>query len=241
MKISLIRTQICQPDCSVSHTGYIVFPLDQLHRIPSALDSISACSLLCAGVTAYTSLQQLSNVASDKWIAVVGAGGALGHLAIQYAKTLGLKVLAIDGGDASKQDLCREVGADHYIDFPSAGPSLAEEVKIASGGGVHYTAIFSPHQSCYDDAGEYTRFGGQIIGIGVGNCSMRLRPLLQKAITVQCTQTGTKADMQVALTLGAEGKVKCKAEVLFLEDLNVALDRIRTGKVLGKLVIDLRH
>lgn len=81
---------------SLASTGYISFPIDQLIRIPRSLDRAAACPILCAGVTSYTALRNMQPKAG-KWCVIVGASGGLGHLAIQYAKYFGLKVLAIDG------------------------------------------------------------------------------------------------------------------------------------------------
>lgn len=201
-----------------------------------------ACTILCAGVTAYTAISTMKPD-PGKWIAISGAAGALGHVAIQYAKLLDLQVLAIDGGGVDprqKEQFCRAMGANEYVDFLAApGPILAEEVKRVTGGGVDFALVLSPHQSCYNDAGEYVRFGGQIMAVGIGTCQMPLRPLLQKAVTLRSSQTGSKIDMQAALHLAAEKNLKGQAEVVGFDQLNQALDRVKAGKVLGKLVLEI--
>lgn len=132
------------------HEGYIVFPIDQLIRLPSNLDREMACPILCAGVTSYLALRTMQPV-PGKWCAIVGASGGVGHLAIQYAKRVfGLKVLAIDGERTEKEAFCRAMGCDEYVDFMAAGPSLAEEVKRRTGGGADYVLVLSPHQSAYE-------------------------------------------------------------------------------------------
>ncbi|KIW95306.1 uncharacterized protein Z519_03890 [Cladophialophora bantiana CBS 173.52] len=69
---------------------------------------------------------------------------------------------------------------------------------------------------------------------------MSLRPLLRKDLLVRSNQTGTKRDMKEALQIFAAGRVVPELEVVDLRDINVALDRIRRGEVMGKLVADLR-
>ena len=69
--------------------------------------------------------------------------------------------------------------------------------------------------------------------------SMPLRPLLKKGLIIRSNQTGTKANYEQALRLSVSGKVKCVVEVLKLDDLNLALDRLKRGEVLGKLVVEL--
>lgn len=227
---------------TVPSTEYIIFPTDELHRIPETISPLLACTILCAGVTAYTAISSMKPD-RGKWIAISGAAGALGHVAIQYAKFLELRVLAIDGGGVNpreKEQFCRAMGATEYVDFLAApGPKLADEVKRLTGGGVDFALVLSPHQSCYDDAGEYVRFGGQIVAVGIGGCHMPLRPLLQKAITLRSSQTGTKHDMQTALNLAAEKNIKGQVEVVRFDQLNEALDRVKAGKVIGKLIIEI--
>ncbi|KAF9892276.1 alcohol dehydrogenase [Aspergillus nanangensis] len=220
---------------------YVAFPVDQLIRIPPSLDRAAACPILCAGVTAYTALRKMQPEAG-KWCVIVGASGGLGHLAIQYAKHFGLKVLSIDGdaaGNPEKESFCWSLGSDAYIDFLQAGTQLSDLVKTTTDGGAHYVLVFSPHQSAYDAAGDYTRFGGQIMAVGIGNCHISLRPILRKNLIVRSNQTGTKADIEEAMRISASGKVKPKVQLMSLASVNEALGKVKAGGVLGKLVLDV--
>ena len=75
---------------------------------------------------------------------------------------------------------------------------------------------------------------------GVNTNSMPLRPILKKNLTIRSNETGTKADIEEALNMSASRKIVCEIELIELMDLNVALDRLGAGKILGKLVIDLQ-
>lgn len=68
---------------------------------------------------------------------------------------------------------------------------------------------------------------------------MPLRPILQKDLTVRSTETGTKQDIEEALLLANNSTVTSRIEMMPLTDLDVALDRLRSGTVMGKLVLDL--
>ena len=71
---------------------------------------------MCGGVTAYTACKR-SSVRPGQWCVVFGAGGGLGHFATQYGKAMGMRMIAIDGGE-DKRKLCKEeLGAEEYIDF----------------------------------------------------------------------------------------------------------------------------
>jgi alcohol dehydrogenase, propanol-preferring len=126
---------------------YIAFPISQLILIPPEVSLPSVCPILCAGVTAYASLKRM-DPQPGKWCVIVGAAGGLGHLAIQYAKAMNLRVLAIDGGSSEKEDFCKRMGADVFADFTDL--SLVRNVVDHTRGGADYTLVLSPHQSCYE-------------------------------------------------------------------------------------------
>lgn len=69
---------------------------------------------------------------------------------------------------------------------------------------------------------------------------MPLRPILKRHLTIRSSQTGTKADIEEALQYTVSGLVRGRTEVMDIVELNEALDRIKKGRVRGKLVVDLR-
>ena len=89
------------------------------------------------------------NPQPGQWCVITGAGGALGHLAVQYAKAFGLKVVAIDGG-SEKREFCTSLGAGAYVDFIEEGRNLASRVKEEPGGGADLILVLRPHQSSYE-------------------------------------------------------------------------------------------
>ena len=83
-------------------------------------------------MTAYSACKR-SNVKPGQWIVLPGAGGGLGHFGVQYAKAMGMRVIAIDGGDV-KRDLCKKLGAEHFIDFITTNDIPAEVMKLTQYG-----------------------------------------------------------------------------------------------------------
>ncbi|OZJ02410.1 hypothetical protein BZG36_04770 [Bifiguratus adelaidae] len=81
-------------------------------KLPDGLENDEAASLLCAGVTTYTPLKR-HHVGPGSKVGVVGIGG-LGHLAIQWSKAMGAKVVAISSGERKKQDAL-QLGADEFL------------------------------------------------------------------------------------------------------------------------------
>lgn len=127
----------------------MLFPVNALVHVPAEIDGPQACPILCAGVTSYVALRKMQPE-SGKWCVISGAAGGLGHLAIQYAKKVfGLKVLAIDGASLQKEQFCKEMGCDEYVDFAKEGSELVNSVIDRTEGGADYVIVFSPHQSAY--------------------------------------------------------------------------------------------
>lgn len=91
---------------------YILTDPNYVAHIPAGLTSMEAAPLICAGITTYKGIKQ-TEVKPGEWIAISGVGG-LGHLAVQYAKAMGLLVCAVDIDDG-KLAHAKHLGADLTI------------------------------------------------------------------------------------------------------------------------------
>lgn len=91
-------------------------------RIPDGVTDGEAGPIMCGGVSMYAALKK-SNVERGQWIVIQGAGGGCGHFGIQYAKVMGMRVIAIDGGTAKRQ-FCLDIGAEHYVDINNVRTEL---------------------------------------------------------------------------------------------------------------------
>lgn len=78
--------------------------------IPKHVRLDAVAPILCAGITVYKGLKE-SGAKPGDMVAIVGAGGGLGSLAVQYSKAMGLRALAIDAGE-EKKEACEKLGAD---------------------------------------------------------------------------------------------------------------------------------
>ncbi|MCL6362614.1 zinc-dependent alcohol dehydrogenase, partial [Pectobacterium polaris] len=103
---------------------YLVSYVNCVTPIPDGIPSDDSASILCAGLTVSRALKYSETVPYD-WIVLPGAGGGLGHLAVQYAKYMGRRVIAIDGGE-EKRKLCESLGADAWIDYTTCKDIVAE-------------------------------------------------------------------------------------------------------------------
>jgi propanol-preferring alcohol dehydrogenase len=126
----------------------------------------SLAPLMCAGVTVYTALKS-GNLRPGDWVAVSGAGGGLGHLGVQYAKAMGYRVVALDV--ANKAALCREAGAEHFIDVTtfSDDEELCRSVISLTDGGARLALACSSSNRAYAQAISYLDVAGTLLCLGV--------------------------------------------------------------------------
>jgi propanol-preferring alcohol dehydrogenase len=144
---------------------YLISDANYVTPIPEGVDSAKAAPLLCAGVTVYVALQK-AGLRPGQWVALSGAGGGLGSLAVQYAKTMGLHVLAIDHG--SKREFCTELGADAFIDFTKFDDAgLIEESQRLTKGGAHAILVCNASAKAYNQALDLVRHGGTLVCVGL--------------------------------------------------------------------------
>lgn len=137
----------------------------------------------------YASLKR-SRVQSGDWVLVSGAGGGLGHLAIQYAKVMGARVLALDIG--SKEALCREVGADNFIDVLQLNAEqLASRVGEITSGGAKIAMICTGNVQAYEQALSWLGFRGTLICLGIPDKEGALRPEISRMIDREIRIQGT--------------------------------------------------
>ena len=95
----------------------------------------------------------------------IGAGGGLGHLALQYAKAMGMRVIGVDGGD-EKAALCKSLGVDAFFDFTNTNDIPAKVLELTTYG-AHAVLCFAATQQAYKSAPDYLRVGGAVIVVGL--------------------------------------------------------------------------
>ncbi|WVQ80493.1 hypothetical protein IAT38_002598 [Cryptococcus sp. DSM 104549] len=223
---------------SGTFTTYVVSYVYHVTPIPDSLPSAAAAPLLCAGVTTYKALKQ-SNTKVGDWVALPGAGGGLGHLAVQYAKAMGLRVVAIDTG-AAKEKLCKALGADVWIDFKTS-KNIVADIQTATDGGPHAAVVTAAHSSGYTQAISYLRKAGTLVCVGMPSCALDASVFMTvfKMIRIQGNNVGNRQDAVEALELAAAGKVRVVFEEKGLESVTQVFEDMEAGKVAGRVVLTL--
>jgi propanol-preferring alcohol dehydrogenase len=204
-------------------------------RLPEGLDFIEAAPLLCAGVTTYKGIKETDTKPGD-WIVISGVGG-LGHLAVQYAKAMGLKVAAVDVAD-EKLTLARELGAELTVNARTEDP--VARIQAATGG-AHGVLITAVSPIAFQQGVNMLRRGGTCVlnGLPPGDFPVSIFDVVLKRLTIRGSIVGTRKDMQEALQFAADGKVKAIIETQPLEEINSVFDRLRNGTVQGRVVIKM--
>lgn len=224
-----------------SFQQYAVSYTSQLSLIPDGLALDDAAPILCAGVTVYKAIKE-SGAKAGEWLVIPGAGGGLGHLAVQYASLQGIRVIAIDTG-AEKKALCEKLGADKFIDFKEE-KDIVKAVQAASpdGLGPHAAVVAASGGAAYEQALEYLRPHGTCVAVGLPPDSNIQVPVFWTVFLskrVIGSYVGNRQDATEALALAASGKVKCLYKTLPASDLPKVYDDMHHGKVTGRIVLDM--
>ena len=214
---------------------YLLADPNYVAHIPAGLAPLDAAPLICAGITTYKGIKE-TEAKPGEWIAISGCGG-LGHLAIQYAKAMGLFVCAIDIDDA-KLAHAKQVGADAVINAKAGDPAAA--VKKETGGGAHGVLITAPSLIAFKQGVGMTRKRGTcvLVGLPPGEFPVPLFDVVANCITIRGSFVGTRHDMAEALAFATEGKVKADIELQPLSAINQIFNRLEHGDVASRVVLD---
>src|SRR5271170_4313602 len=214
---------------------YIIADPNYVAHIPSGLTAKEAAPIICAGVTTYKGLKQ-TEAKPGEWIAISGVGG-LGHLAVQYAKVMGLRVCAVDIDDGKLAHATR-VGADVVVNARTSDPAVA--VTKATNGGAHGVLITAPSLAAFKQGVGMTRKRGTcvLVGLPPGEFPVPLFDVVANCITIRGSFVGTRQDMAEALAFATEGKVKADIELQPLSSINQIFDRLEHGDVASRVVLD---
>lgn len=213
---------------------YVLADPKYVARIPNGLVPNQAAPLICAGLTTYKGIKQ-TETRPGEWIAISGCGG-LGHLAIQYAKAMGLLVCAVDI-DEGKLALAKELGADLTLNARTTDP--AATLKKETGGGAHGVLITAPSLIAFKQGIGMARKRGTcvLVGLPPGEFPVPLFDVVANCITIRGSFVGNREDMAEALDFAVRGKVKADVELQPLSAINQIFNRLEHGDVAARVVI----
>ncbi len=214
---------------------YVLADPNYVAHIPAGLQATEAAPLICAGITTYKGIKETA-AKPGEWVAISGVGG-LGHLAVQYAKAMGLLVCAIDIDDG-KLEHAKRLGADLVINAKTGDPAVA--LKKETGGGAHGVLITAPSLTAFKQGIGMTRKRGTcvLVGLPPGEFPVPLFDVVANCITIRGSFVGTRRDMAEALAFAADGKVKADIELQPLSSINQIFDSLAHGDVASRVVLE---
>ncbi|KAJ3499236.1 hypothetical protein NLG97_g492 [Lecanicillium saksenae] len=209
-------------------------------RIPKECDLATVAPILCAGVTVYKALKE-SAARPAEYVAVVGAGGGLGSLAIQFAKAMGVHIIAVDTG-AEKDKLCKFLGAEAYVDFKTT-KGIVADIKAATPGslGPHAALVIATEEEPFQLATQYIRPRGVIVCIGLpseAHLKASVFDVVVRMISIKGSYVGSRLDADEAMEFFRAGFVKVPINVVPLSKLSEVFASMAAGTVVGRYVLD---
>ncbi|THH38229.1 alcohol dehydrogenase AdhP [Aliishimia ponticola] len=205
-------------------------------KFPDDVDFAAMAPILCAGVTTYKGIKE-TEAKPGEWVAISGVGG-LGHVAVQYAKAMGLHIIALDVTD-EKLALAKKLGADVAVNARDA--DAVDQVIKATDGGAHGVVVTAVSTPAFAQAIAMVRRKGTIAlnGLPPGDFPMPIFDVVLKRITTRGSIVGTRKDLAEAVQFANEGKVKTHINKAKLDDINTIFADLEAGKVDGRMVIEM--
>src|SRR5271165_5660218 len=217
-----------------SFAEYAIGSADFVARLPKDANFAELAPILCAGVTTYKGIKE-TEAKPGEWIAISGLGG-LGHIAVQYAKAMGLHVVGLDVTE-DKLALARDLGAEVAVNARS--PDAVAQVMHATGGGAHGVLVTAVSPAAFAQALRLARRRGTVslVGLPPGEFATPIFDVVLKRVTIRGSIVGTRGDLAEAIAFAGEGKVRAHIHPAKLEDVNQIFSDLKEGSVDGRMVM----
>lgn len=214
---------------------YVLADPRYVAHFPKGINFTEMAPIICAGVTVYKGLKE-TEVKPGEWVAISGAGG-LGHLAVQYAKAMGMHVAAIDIAD-DKLGLAKSLGAELVVNAAQEDPGAFLQKAT---GGMHGVLVTAVSPIAFQQGISALRRKGTLAlnGLPKGNFDLSIFDTVLNRYTVRGSIVGTRKDMQEAVAFAVEGKVKATVHAAKLEDINTVFDNMKKGLIDGRVVLEI--
>jgi len=215
---------------------YVLADPKYVGHLPDGLEFGAAAPVLCAGVTVYKGLKE-TEVRPGEWVAISGIGG-LGHMAVQYAKAMGLNVAAVDIAE-DKLQLARKLGATLTVNALEEDPATV--IKRETGGGAQGVLVTAVSRAAFSQAIGMVGRGGTVSlnGLPPGDFPLDIFGMVLNGITVRGSIVGTRLDLQESIDFAARGKVKATIHSARIEEINDVFAKMRKGQIEGRIVLDM--
>ncbi|GLU20232.1 hypothetical protein SLE2022_364420 [Rubroshorea leprosula] len=203
-------------------------------RFPDSIPLDAASPLLCAGITVYSPLKYYGLAEPGKHVGIVGLGG-LGHLAVKFAKALGCKVTAISTSPNKKNEALENLGADSFL-----VSSDTDQIQAAMGTMDGILDTVSAVHPILPLLG-LLKSHGKLVLLGVPNKPYELPalPLVMGRKTLAGSGIGGMKETQDMIDFAAEHNITADIELIPMDYVNTAMERLDKGDVRYRFVIDI--
>lgn len=216
------------------YAEYVIADPLYVGHLPVNLDFTAAASILCAGLTVYKGIKETDTKPGD-WLVISGIGG-LGHMAVQYAKAMGLNVIAIDIHEPQLA-LAKRLKADIVINAAHEDPVAKILSETQGAHGVLVTAVSS---ETFSQAVNMLRRRGTValVGLPPGDFNLSIFDMVLNRKTVRGSIVGTRMDLAECLDFAAQGKVVVHYTLERLDNINNIFMKMKAGEVQGRIVME---
>ncbi|CAL5333880.1 unnamed protein product [Camellia sinensis] len=204
-------------------------------RIPNDYPLAAAAPLLCAGITVYSPMMRHKMNQPGKSLGVIGLGG-LGHLAVKFGKAFGLSVTVFSTSITKKDEALNKLGADKFV------ISSDEEQMKAMVNSLNFVIDTASGDHPFDPYMKLLKTGGTLVLVGVPS-EVKLNPisLIMGMKSISGSATGGTKERQEMLDFCAAQKIYPEIEIIPIEYINEALERLIKGDVKYRFVINIEN
>ncbi|KAL1326854.1 hypothetical protein HN51_036978 [Arachis hypogaea] len=223
------RTQGGYSDFVVVHQRFVL-------RFPDNLPLDAGAPLLCAGITVYSPMKYYGMTEPGKHLGVAGLGG-LGHVAIKFGKAFGLKVTVISGSPNKEAEAIHTLGADSFL--LSSDP---ERMKAAMGTMDYIISTISAVHPLAPLLG-LLKLNGKLVNVGLPSKPLQLPifPLVGGRKLIGGSNFGGLKETQEMLDFCAKHNITANIELIKMDEINTAIERLSKSDVKYRFVIDVAN
>ncbi|WP_138907249.1 NAD(P)-dependent alcohol dehydrogenase [Streptomyces chryseus] len=226
--------------CDGSFAEYTCAKEENLAHKPANLTFEQAAAVPVSGVTALQAVRDAGRLTSGQSVLVIGAGGGIGHFAVQLAKALGAHVTGVCS--TSKADLVRSLGADEVVDYTredATDGSRRYDLVLDTAGNRPLAAL----RRALAPRGTLVIIGGEGGGDWIGGNGRQLRALLLSPFTGQrlrglAVMNLRHGDLEALREFIEAGSLTPVVDrTCPLAEVPQAIDDLMAGRVRGKIVV----
>ena len=219
------------------YSTHVTVPHERYLVDPGSVDLSVAATFACSGITVVSAISKLAPLDARDPVVLFGAGG-LGLAAIAVLRATGHETIVTVDLSADNRDAALRAGATAVVD--GGADDVPAAVVEACGATVGSIIDFVNSGSTARAAHASLRKGGTLVQVGLfgGDLTVALPVMATRATTIRGSFVGSLTDLRALVDLADSGRfTPAPVEVVPLDDANLALERLRSGRVTGRLVL----